>query len=244
MNKKELQIEIIKLMDKRTDLNKLLEKRDSKTFHVRYQLWYNDCIIILKQLMPERLDDFKSLYNTKNINKPEPNQFYIEDYIVGNLIYSNGNFSDGPLREATTMSKLNVQFTIVASLLVAIESKISNIYSELITNIFEEEIECAEHLLNKNYLRSAGAVCGVILEMQMNNIIKNRGLSIAESNSTLSVYNDFLKKNGVYDNVEWSNICSLITIRNYCDHKKEREPTKEEVQRLIKGTKEFIERDY
>lgn len=44
----------------------------------------------------------------------------------------------------------------------------------------------------------------------------------------------------VYDIVNWRFIQHLGDIRNLCDHNKDREPTKEEVEELINGTEKVI----
>ena len=57
--------------------------------------------------------------------------------------------------------------------------------------------------------------------------------------SSIADFNDAFKDN-VYDTVEWRRIQRLGDIRNLCDHNKDREPTKEELDELIGGTERAI----
>ena len=60
-----------------------------------------------------------------------------------------------------------------------------------------------------------------------------------KKNPTIADFNDALKDNA-YDVVEWRRIQRLGDIRNLCDHSKDREPTKDEVEELISGTERTI----
>ncbi len=48
-----------------------------------------------------------------------------------------------------------------------------------------------------------------------------------------------LKKDGIIDTPLWRQIQRLGDIRNLCDHNKEREPTREDVQELIDGVEKI-----
>ena len=62
---------------------------------------------------------------------------------------------------------------------------------------------------------------------------------IKKKSPTIADYNDVLKDN-VYDTVEWRKVQYLGDARNLCGHKKDREPTKDEVEELISGTERII----
>ena len=67
----------------------------------------------------------------------------------------------------------------------------------------------------------------------------NRNIDIAKKNPTIADYNDKLK-DVAYDTIEWRRIQRLGDLRNLCDHNKDREPTKDEVEELISGTERII----
>jgi hypothetical protein len=53
-------------------------------------------------------------------------------------------------------------------------------------------------------------------------------------------YNDKLKDEGVVDNKTYLLIQRLGTIRNLCDHNKKQEPTKDDIDDLIRGTDKVL----
>ena len=111
-----------------------------------------------------------------------------------------------------------------------------DIISLLEAELFDDELLSAQNLLNKGYLRAAGAICGVVLESHFKTIMKNHNLVAPKSDMAISDYNDLFKKEGIYDVPKWRNIQYLGDIRNLCDHSKDREPTKDEVEELLNGT--------
>ena len=62
---------------------------------------------------------------------------------------------------------------------------------------------------------------------------------ISKKDPSISDFNEKLK-DVAYDTIEWRKIQGLADLRNLCDHKKDREPTKEDVQTLIAGTERVI----
>ena len=85
-------------------------------------------------------------------------------------------------------------------------------------------------------LRAAGVIAGVVLERHLQRTAVNHEIIIEKKEPTISDLNDPLKKENIYDIPTWRLIQVLGDIRNLCVHNKEREPTAEEVKRLIKET--------
>ena len=53
-------------------------------FYTEYQNWYTESLIVIKQLIPDRKDDFVKLYKTpKNRKKINEENYSIEDYLTG-----------------------------------------------------------------------------------------------------------------------------------------------------------------
>ena len=119
------------------------------------------------------------------------------------------------------------------------DSTIYSLENLLQADVFDSEIESAKHLLNKGFLRAAGAICGVVLEKHLSKICDSRGMIISKKDPSISDFNEKLK-DVAYDTIEWRKIQGLADLRNLCDHKKDREPTKEDVQTLIAGTERVI----
>ncbi len=84
-------------------------------------------------------------------------------------------------------------------------------------------------------LRAAGSLAGVVIEHYLQKVAKNHHISIRKKYPTIGDLNDPLKNEKVIDTPTWRKITYLADIRNICAHKKEAEPTKEQVSELING---------
>ena len=93
--------------------------------------------------------------------------------------------------------------------------------------------------MKNGFLRAAGAICGVILEKHLAKVCLNHNVKITKKDPTISVLNESLKEIA-YDTIEWRRMQRLGDLRNLCDHNKDREPTREEVEELIAGTDRVI----
>ncbi len=131
------------------------------------------------------------------------------------------------------------QVSILKTCLECFDNRIFDMQMLLQADIFDSEIDSAKHLLKMGFLRAAGAVCGVVLEKHFSNVCTNRNISISKKNPTIADYNYALKDNA-YDTLVWRRIQRLGDIRNLCDHNKDREPLKDEVEELISGTERVI----
>ena len=60
-------------------------------------------------------------------------------------------------------------------------------------------------------------------------------MKIAKKNPTIADLNDPLKAASVIDTPAWRKISFLADLRNLCSHKKDAEPTKDQVEDLIQG---------
>ena len=109
---------------------------------------------------------------------------------------------------------------LISSKLAEYKTTLSQIQATLQADIFDSEIESAKHLLERGFLRAAGAVCGVLIEKHLAFVCKNRSIVIKKKNPTIVDYNDALK-DIAYETIEWRKIQMLGDIRNLCDHSKD-----------------------
>ena len=77
---------------------------------------------------------------------------------------------------------------------------------------------------------------GVVLERHLAKVASDHKVAIRRAHATIADLNDPLKNAGVYEVPTWRKIQHLADIRNICDHFKGREPTRDEVEDLIRGT--------
>ncbi|MDH5203425.1 MAG: hypothetical protein OEW69_09220 [Nitrospirota bacterium] len=99
---------------------------------------------------------------------------------------------------------------------------------------FEEMIGRGE-LCKKGFLRASGTVAGVVIEKHLAQVCTNHKVSIRKKNPTINDFIEKLKESEILDIPNWRFIQRLADLRNLCCHKKDREPTEEEVNELIDG---------
>jgi len=127
------------------------------------------------------------------------------------------------------------QYTILYSISQRLDNILNDLESNLILEFHELEIKNARELLRIN-VRASGVLCGVILENHLKQVVEDNNIKLSKKNNTLSDYNDMLKSNNIITNTIFKKILYLSDIRNLCSHKKQQEPTKEQVIELIDGT--------
>ena len=131
------------------------------------------------------------------------------------------------------------QLQILKSLESRIDSILQDVKGHLMADIQDAELKVADQL-RKVSLRAAGTLAGVVLEGHLQRVIQNHNITIRKKSPTIADLNDPLKSAGVYDNPTWRKIQLLADIRNLCSHKKEREPTDDEIVELITGVNTVI----
>ena len=197
----------------------LLQCADLDALRASYQGWYTRSLPIVRQLLPDRVDDFILLYEG---TQREP---AIRYKLMG------GGYSD-----RVPVEKLQMQVGILASAADRLEDRLSNLRGLLQADLFDSEIDAARHLRENGHLRAGGAVAGVVLEAHLKEIADKHQVRVPVKNPTLADYNQALKDADIFDIPAWRGIQHLGDIRNVCDHKKDREPTSDEVDELISGT--------
>lgn len=217
-----------------SDLKKILPK-----FGTDYQSWYSESKALIKQLLPDRLADFSRHYE-----KPKPRKdisyenYRIEDYLQG-LSVTRGLEKTKIVGPDAAIPHLEQQLAIVKAVSSRFESSLFDIRQLVQADLFDSELAAAQELLKRGFNRGAGAVAGVVLEKHLGQVVENHNIATKKKNPTISDFNDLLKGSEVLETPEWRQIQRLGDIRNLCDHNKEREPTKDEVQELINGVEKF-----
>ena len=235
-----LKHEISELIKQGTKIYSALEEENNKHickdlnyFILHYEPWYSKAYAVMKQLAPDRLADFALLYSNPKRKNLEVGTYCISD-AMRTLKHMNGQY--GPWTAALCVFR---QITMLRACLEKFDSRVYDIQTILQADIFDSEIESAKHLLKMGFLRAAGAICGVVIEKHFGEVAKNHNVVIKKKSPTIADFNDLFKDN-VYDTFEWRRIQRLGDLRNLCDHNKQREPTKEEVEELINGTERVV----
>jgi len=131
------------------------------------------------------------------------------------------------------------QLAIVKSVNQRFESSLFDIKQLLKADLFDSELVASKHLSSNGFLRATGALAGVVLEGHLHQVCEIHSLTI-KKNPTISNYNDVLNTNKIIDTQTFRKIQHLADIRNNCDHKKTKEPTKEDIDELISGVEKII----
>lgn len=209
------------------------------SFNKEYQSWYSESLVLVKQLLPDRLSDFIKLFEKPKTRKSiEYGNYVIEDFLQ-NLTVTSG-LGEKRVGPEGAVSQFEQQLNILKSIERRFESSLFDIRQLVQADLFDSELDAAKELNKNKFSRGAGAIAGVVLEKHLAQVFLNHNLTISKKNPSISDFNDGLKSSGIYDTPTWRKIQHLGDIRNLCDHSKDREPKKEEVEDLILGVESII----
>jgi len=192
-------------------------------FRGEYEIWYSESLSLIKIVLPNRVEDFKRYYYQKG-------EDCLKEYI-------NYYFSEDRVEEA--MILFGNQLGMVKAAKKRFESSLFDINQLLQADLFESELDAVRELNKKGFSRGAGAVAGVVLEKHLSQVCENHKIKVAKKKPTINDYNQLLKDNDVIEIPTWRFIQHLADLRNLCDHKKKREPKKEEIEELIDGVEKI-----
>ncbi|WP_426689072.1 hypothetical protein [Rhodanobacter ginsengiterrae] len=202
-------------------------------FKMAYQPWYSEALTLIKQLLPDRAQDFVRLYEKPKGRKDIGFENYrIEDALQGLRISRLGEVLADP---KSAISHLEQQLAIARSIKRRFESTLFEIKQLVQADLFDSEVDAARELLKNKFYRAAGAVAGVVLEKHLGQVCENHRVKIAKKHPTIADFNESLKGADVIDVPQWRFNQHLADIRNLCDHNKTSEPTAEQVKDLIDG---------
>lgn len=127
------------------------------------------------------------------------------------------------------------QLNILKSAQRRFDSSLFDIKQVVQADLFDSELEAAEELNQKGFVRGAGAIAGVVLEKHLAQVCMNHSIKVTRKDPCVSDYNQILKGSNIIEVQDWRFIQHLADLRNLCDHNKSREPEKIEVEELILG---------
>ncbi|OHD60555.1 MAG: hypothetical protein A2014_08500 [Spirochaetes bacterium GWF1_49_6] len=223
------------------DLNKLLKDAEELLsvlnsrikdpilkFREKYEIWYSEALYLIIAVLPERTEDFKKYYDSRTGNSLKKSITYIPTEF--------SSFENIPDQVDVARALFISQVGIVKSANKRFESSLFQIKEVLQADLFNSELEAAKELNSKGFTRGAGAMAGVVLEKHLKIICQHHKIKIVKKNSSINDYNQLLKDNAIIDTSNWRFIQRLGDLRNLCDHNKEKEPQKDDINELIQGT--------
>ena len=218
-----------------------LTKELKGTFEKEYQGFYTEAHAVIRQIIPARLDEFEKLYKGEPRRKSiDSVTFNIQDWLNGVRSGTNSYTGEKTFNDFAIVSmRFSTQLAILKAVEARFESSLFDIKQLVQADLFDSELAAASELVKKGFLRGAGAISGVILEKHLAQVADNHSSKTRKKNPSISDFNDLLKNDGVLDVPTWRQIQRLGDIRNLCDHNKEREPTKDEVDELVAGVEKI-----
>jgi len=228
--------ELKKIFPKEENIKKFIEKLP--IFEDEYQDWYSESLVLIKQLLPDRFDDFVSLFSKhKNRKEISHENYCIEDFLQWLTVT---RWWTVIISWSTCIPKFRQQLNILKSIKKRFESSLFDIKQLVQADLFDSEVDIAEELCKKWFYRASWAVLGVVLESHLQQIIENHTLEVKKKNPTLNDLTEILKTNDVIQITDWRKLQHLADIRNTCDHKKWVEPAKEDIEELVNWVKRAI----
>ena len=229
--------QLSKLVTEGYELIQDLQNPDPIVFRTRYQGWYTRGLGAVRELLPERLQEFMQLYQVDKRKQMDVDKYGIHDYLLGLSWTKGGQATDV---KAIVIMRFIQQVDIVGSAQSRLDDILSNIHGVVQAELLDSEIDAARELLKFKHLRAAGAVAGVVLERHLARTCISRGITLSKKDPSISDWNDKLKEVNVFDLTAWRGIQRLNDIRNLCCHPKHRDPTNDEIEELINGSDKII----
>ncbi len=208
-------------------------------FNDEYDTWYSEALVLIKQLLPDRADDFIKQYKDEKRKELTVSTYGIYDYLLG-LRRTSGLYEEVIVDSSAAIGKMQVQNSILKAVEKRFESSLFDIQEVLQADVFDTELESAKELTKKGFVRGGGAVAGVVLEKHLGHVCTTHNHKSRKKHPSISDYYQILKENDIIDTAKWRFIQHLGDLRNLCDHNKDREPTKEDVFELIEGVEKII----
>jgi hypothetical protein len=223
------------------NIKKGLEKEGTKLPNcaLEYDTWYSEALRVVKQLIPDRTEDFIKQYKNEKRKEITFSTYGVSDYLIG-LQRTTGFGADVIVDRSAAIPKMQVQNSILKSAEKRFESSLFDIQEVLQADLFDSELEAARELAKNGFFRAGGAVAGVVLEKHLGHVCQSHGLKSRKSHPSIADFYELLKKAGVIDTPKWRFIQHLGDLRNLCDHDKDREPTKDDILELVEGVEKVI----
>jgi hypothetical protein len=215
-------------------VEELLAKRISllPNFKKVYQEWYSEAKALIRQVIPDRLEDFVRHYEKPKRKDLTNENYVIEDYLQGLSVTRGEQVLAGP---GAAVARFSQQLAILSAAKTRFHSSLFEIRQLVQADLLDSELDAAAELAKHKFNRAAGAVSGVVLEHHLAQVCDNHSIKLVKKNPTIADLNDALKAASVIDVATWRFIQHLGDIRNLCDHNKKVEPTAQQVNDLIAG---------
>lgn len=208
-------------------------------FKEGYQSWYSEALAVIRQLLPDRLADFKSHYEKPKSARRELTaaNYVIDDFYQG-LQVTRG-YDNVIVSPSAAVPRFSAQISILKACQARFKSSLFDIRQLVHADILDSELAGARELLKNNFLRPAGVVAGIVLERHLQEVVASHDVKV-KTRPTLGDFIQVLKDAEVLGTPDWRRLQHLNELRVKCTHNKGSEPTAEDVDDLITGVDRTI----
>lgn len=210
-------------------------------FSNEYEGWYSEAYYVIKQILPNRVNDFTIMYRNDKRKEITYLSYTMSDYMLGLQTTRGGQIVVG---QDACFTKFQAQLAILKAASRRFASTLFDIKQIVQAELFDNELDGASELLKNGFFRGAGVISGVVLEKHLSDVCLNHEIKAGKKNPTIADFNDVLKNNEIIEVPLWRFIQRLGDLRNICGHNKEREPERDEVSELIEGVKKITKTLY
>ena len=206
----------------------------STDFDSEYQNWYSKSLAVMRVIAGDRIDEFVELYRPSRRAGHDVDiaTYGIADWVQGVTLRHHDSRS-------FVFGKFDTQWRILGSVVQRLESAVSDIEGTIRSSLLDDELDQARLLVKSGYTRAAGVIAGVVLESHLDSVCARHDVKLGRKKKTIGNLKDALRSAEVIDLPVARQIEALADIRNLCGHKSSREPTPEEVERLIDQTDRY-----
>ncbi len=171
--------------------------------------------------------------------------------IAGNKSTYSKSFEEIMCRNIIDNAKISSVLGVLKSLSDNFHSGFLESYSELIHGeTFGNFLEMADHLFEEGYKDAAAVIAGSTLEEHLRQLCKKNSIDFEITNSKGNIVpkkadklNSDLASANVYEKLDQKSIIAWLDLRNKAAHGKYSEFTKEQVQLMISGIRDFMTRN-
>lgn len=207
------------------------------SFKAEYEPWYSEASALIRQIMPDRLDDFRSHYQKPKARKElSAENYVIQDFMQG-LVSRRG--SEVIVDAGAAIPRFDSQLSILRACAARFESSLFDIRQLVHADVLDSELAGARELLKNKFLRASGVVAGIVLERHLQEVVASHDAKV-KTRPTLGDYIQALKDADVLTTPDWRRLQHLNELRAKCTHNKGAEPTEEDVSDLIAGVDRTI----
>ncbi len=226
-----------------TEVLKLDYKKHAATWPVfasAYQPWYSQALEMVRLFLPSRLNDFTSRYEAPKGRKEVTQENYvIEDYLK-EITVSSGLDKKILAGPADAIPQFQLQMDILTAVSTRFETSLFDLKRSLQAELFDAELEAAVLLAKAQFFRSAGALCGVVLEKHLEQVRVSRDIKAPKKTMAITDYIQLFKSHEVIGFPEARLLQSPAETRNECLKNKKIEPTPSEIGDMISGVDKVI----